>query len=137
MKRFLLISLSLILFHACSRGDSNSVDYSLELLPVESVDMPESFIRGETYSITVTYFKPSSCYTFKEFYYLKENNENTIAVINYKYVDNNCIILDDKLVDATFNFEVTDNERCIFKFWKGVNDHDEDLYLTMEVPVIN
>jgi len=136
MKRFLLISLSLILFHACSLDD-NSVDYSLELLPVESVDMPETFKRGETYAITVKYFKPSSCYTFKEFYYLKENNENTIAVINYKYVDNNCIVLDDELVEATFNFEVTDNGSCIFKFWKGVNDYDEDIYLTMEVPVAN
>jgi len=136
MKRFLLISLSLILFHACSLDD-NGVDYSLELLPVESVDMPETFIRGETYPITVTYFKPSSCYTFKEFYYLKESNENTIAVINYKYVNNNCIVLDDELVEATFNFEVTDNGSCIFKFWNGVNDHDEDLYLTMEVPVTN
>jgi hypothetical protein len=136
MKRFLLISLSLILFHACSLND-NSVDYSLELLPVESVDMPESFIRGEIYPITVTYFKPSSCYSFKEFYYLKENNENTIAVINYNYVNNNCIDLDDELVEATFNFEVTDNGNCIFKFWKGVNNHDEDLYLIMEVPVEN
>jgi hypothetical protein len=136
MKRFLLISLSLILFHACSLDD-NSVDYSLELLPVESVDMPESFIRGEIYPITVTYFKPSSCYSFKEFYYLKENNENTIAVINYNYVNNNCIDLDDELVEATFNFEVTDNGNCIFKFWKGVNNHDEDLYLIMEVPVEN
>ena len=136
MKRFLLISLSLILFHACSLDD-NSVDYSLELLPVESVDMPESFIRGEIYPITVTYFKPSSCYSFKEFYYLKENNENTIAVINYNYVNNNCIDLDDELVEATFNFEVTDNGSCIFKFWKGVNDYDEDIYLTMEVPVAN
>ena len=136
MKRFLLISLSLILFHACSLDD-NSVDYSLELLPVESVDMPESFIRGEIYPITVTYFKPSSCYSFKEFYYLKENNENTVAVINYLYENNNCVALDDELVEATFNFEVTDNGSCIFKFWKGVDDHDEDQYLTMEVPVTN
>jgi hypothetical protein len=136
MKRFLLISLSLILFHACSLDD-NGVDYSLELLPVESVDMPESFIRGETYPITVTYFKPSTCYTFKEFYYLKENNENTVAVINYLYENNNCVALNDELVEATFNFEVTESGSCIFKFWKGVNDHDEDLYLTMEVPVTN
>jgi hypothetical protein len=136
MKRFLFISLLLILFHACGLDD-NGVDYSLELLPVESVDMPEAFVRGETYPITVTYFKPSTCYTFKEFYYLKENNENTVAVINYLYKNNNCIALDNELVEATFNFEVTDNGSCIFKFWKGVNDHDEDLYLTMEVPVTN
>jgi len=136
MKRFLFISLLLILFHACSLED-NSINYSLELLPVESVDMPESLIKGETYPIKVTYFKPSTCYTFKEFYYLKENNENTVAVINYLYENNNCVALDDELVEATFNFEVTDNGSCIFKFWKGVDDHDEDQYLTMEVPVTN
>ena len=136
MKRFLLISLCLILIHSCSIDD-NGVDYNLELLPVESVDMPESFIRGETYPITVRYFQPSSCYVFKEFYYLKENYENTVAIINYKYYNSNCIDFDNNLVEATFNYEVTDTGNCIFKFWKGVNDHDEDLYLTMEVPVTN
>jgi hypothetical protein len=135
MKKLFLPSLFLILF-ACSLDD-NSVNYNLEILPIESVDIPDSFTLGETYPITVSYFKPSACHTFREFYYLKNNNERTVAVINYDYIDNNCTDLTDELVEATFNFIVTSNGSYIFKFWQGVDDNDVDQYLTIEVPVID
>ncbi|MCF8274517.1 MAG: hypothetical protein K9I95_11865 [Flavobacteriaceae bacterium] len=135
MKKLFLSSLFLILF-ACSLDD-NSVNYNLEILPIESVDIPDSFTLGETYPITVSYFKPSACHTFREFYYLKNNNERTVAVINYDYIDNNCTDLTDELVEATFNFIVTSNGSYIFKFWQGVDDNDVDQYLTIEVPVID
>jgi hypothetical protein len=136
MKKLFLSSLFLILFASCSLDD-NSVNYNLEILPIESVDIPDSFTLGETYPITVSYFKPSTCHTFKEFYYLKNNNERTVAVINYDYIDNNCTDLTDELVEATFNFIVTSNGSYIFKFWQGVDENDVDQYLTIEVPVID
>ncbi|MFH4963751.1 hypothetical protein V8G69_02000 [Gaetbulibacter sp. M235] len=136
MKKLILLSLFLILFASCSLDDK-TVDYNLEILPIESVDIPESFTLGETYPITVSYLKPSTCHTFKEFYYLKNNNERTVAVINYDYIDNNCTDLEDELVEATFNFVVTGNGSYIFKFWQGVDENDVDQYLIIEVPVIN
>ena len=47
-----------------------------------------------------------------------------------------CSALENTLVEATFYFVVTSNEPYVFKFWKG-KSHDEDTYLTIEVPVVN
>ncbi|HEY5688958.1 MAG TPA: hypothetical protein VIS27_11700 [Yeosuana sp.] len=135
MKRLIIITLSLILFASCSNDDS--LEYSLEILPVETVNIPESFTLGEIYPITVSYLRPSTCHSFKEFYYIKNLNERTVAVINYNVQDNNCETLSDELVEATFNFIVTSNGSYIFKFWQGVDENDEDQYLIIEVPVID
>jgi hypothetical protein len=134
MKKLLVICITLILA-SCS-VDDDSVDYSFDILPVESVDIPEEFTLGETYPITVSYFKPSSCHTFKEFYYLKNNNERTVAPINYIFEEDNCESLEDELVENTFNFVVTGNGSYIFKFWQGEDADGEDLYLIIEVPVV-
>ena len=141
MKRLIILSLTLILFASCSIKDDginyNDANYSLDILPIESVDMPDTFTLGETYPITVSYLKPSTCYSFKEFYYLKNNKERTVAVINYVTNNNSCTDLQDELVEATFNFVVTSNGSYIFKFWQGTDENDVDQYLTIEVPVTN
>ena len=135
MKRLIIITLSLILFASCSSDDN--LEYSLEILPVESVNIPESFTLGEIYPITVSYLRRTTCHSFKEFYYRKNLNERTVAVINYNVQNNNCNDLSDELVEATFNFIVTSNGSYIFKFWQGVDENDEDQYLIIEVPVID
>ena len=73
-------------------------NFSFEILPVESVVIPDAFTLGETYPITVSYFRPSTCHTFKEFYYLKENNVRTVAPINYAFERNDCETLENELV---------------------------------------
>ena len=135
MKRLIIITLYLILFASCSSDDG--LEYNLEILPVESVNMPESFTLGEIYPITVSYLRPTTCHSFKEFYYRKYLNERTVAVINYNVQDNNCNDLSNELVEATFNFIVTSNGSYIFKFWQGLDENDEDQYLIIEVPVID
>ena len=134
MKRFIIIGL--ILLASCSVND-DSVNYNFEILPIESIDIPNEFELGEVYPITVSYFKPSSCHNFREFYYLKENNERTVAVINFEFLDNNCEDLENELVEATFNFIVTSNGSYIFKFWQGEDTNGENQYLIIEVPVID
>ncbi|GGK31000.1 hypothetical protein GCM10007962_26690 [Yeosuana aromativorans] len=139
MKRLIILSLTLILLVSCSISDNGSSydGYSLDVLPIESVDMPDTFTLGETYPITVHYFTPSTCYSFKEFYYLKNNNERTVAVINYVADNPNCTDLQDELTEATFNFVVTSNGSYVFKFWQGTDENGDDQYLTIEVPVTN
>lgn len=138
MKKLVALSLALFLFASCSLDDDSSNDtlnYSFEILPIESVDIPDKFALGQTYPISVSYFKPSTCHAFKEFYYLKENNERTVAAINYVFDNGNCQTLTDELVDATFNFVVNSNGSYIFKFWQGQDANGEDQYLIKEVPV--
>ena len=136
MKKFLIFSLVALLLVSCSINDDTN-NYTLEILPVESVDIPDEFALGETYPITVHYFRPTTCHTFREFYYVKDNNIRTVAPITYVFDQNNCTNLDNELVEATFNFIVTGNGSYIFKFWQGEDTNGEDQYLTIEVPVTN
>lgn len=136
MKKLLVLCLTLVLLASCSVEDDGT-NFSFEVLPVESVDIPDEFELGEIYPITVSYLRPSSCHAFKEFYYLKENNERTVAPITYVFDNNDCETLEnDNLVEATFNFQVTSNGSYIFKFWQGEDDDGESQYLTIEVPVV-
>lgn len=136
MKKLLALSLTLVLFVSCSLNN-DAVSYSFEILPVESVNIPSEFQLGETYPITVSYFKPSTCHYFDRFYYKKNLNERIVAPITYVLEDNNCRTLENELVEATFNFIVTSNGSYIFKFWQGEDSQGEPIYLTVEVPVIN
>ncbi|ULC59796.1 hypothetical protein MBM09_02180 [Flaviramulus sp. BrNp1-15] len=136
MKRLIVMCLILIMATSCSIDD-DSTNYSFEVLPVESVDIPDEFELGETYPITIHYFRPTTCHAFKEFYYYKENNERTVAPVTYVFDNTNCETLEDDLVEATFNFIVTSNGSYIFKFWQGEDTDGESQYLTIEVPVID
>ncbi|WP_406685373.1 hypothetical protein N1F78_06520 [Seonamhaeicola sp. MEBiC1930] len=135
MKRVIILCLTLMAFFSCSVNDDGA-NYSFEILPVESVEIPSEFVLGETYPITISYFTPSTCYAFNDFYYLKELNERTVAPINYVFDSNDCENLENELTEATFNFYVTNTGSYIFKFWQGENDNEEDQFLTIEVPVV-
>lgn len=135
MKKMIVFCLTLISLVSCSIND-DVPNYSFEVLPVESVDIPDAFELGETYPITIHYFRPTTCHNFKELYYYKENNERTVAPITYVFDRNDCETLEDELVEATFNFIVTSNGSYIFKFWQGEDTDGEPIYLTIEVPVI-
>src|SRR5690606_8525992 len=128
MKKFLILSFILILMGSCSL-DNDVQDFQLEILPIESVDIPDSFTMGQTYPITVSYLVPSTCHLFKEFYYDRKNNTRTVAIIDYKYLNTTCQDLENKLVEATFNFQVTNNSSYVFKFWQGEDEDGENQYL--------
>jgi hypothetical protein len=135
MKKLIAYCVLLLALASCSLGDDNAPNYHFEILPIESVDIPDEFTLGETYPITVSYYKPSSCYVFNDFYYTKELNQRTVAVINTVYDDQVCTQAME-LVDATFNFIVTSNLTYVFKFWQGEDDNGNDLYYIVEVPVV-
>jgi hypothetical protein len=137
MKKFILILISFsFTLVSCSVDDGNTQEnYHLEILPVESAIVPESFVYGENHEVTISYIRPSSCYAFNDIYYLKDNNVRTVAVMNTVYDDVvNCLELED-LQQKTFIVQATQLENYIFKFWQGVDDNGEDIYLTVEVPV--
>lgn len=135
MKKLITLCLTLTLFVSCSL-DNDTPNYRFEIIEVQSVDIPEEFTLGETYPITVTYLRPSTCHVFKEFYYSKNLNERTVAPVTLVYDDNNCKTLENTTAEATFNFMVTGNGSYIFKFWQGEDEDGEDQYLIIEVPVI-
>lgn len=136
MKKLLILSVLLSLLFSCTVDDDNS-NFSFEILPIESVDIPEEFTLGDVFPITVTYQTPTTCHRFRDFYYIRENNERTVSIINTVFNGENCEDLNEESRTATFNFKVTSNGSFIFKFWQGKDENDEDIFLEIEVPVTN
>ncbi|AUP79328.1 hypothetical protein [Flavivirga eckloniae] len=134
MKRLLALCVALVIFASCSIDDGE--DFTKVFVPVESVEIPDEFELGKIYSIEVNYLRPSTCHSFNEFYYLIEGNERIVAPINYAFEGDDCQILEDKLVKASFPFKVISTNSYIFKFWKGNDTEGKSEYLTIEVPVV-
>lgn len=134
MKRLILLCAVMLSLASCSIDDDNN--FYNEILPIESVDIPEEFVLGKVYPITVTYKRPAGCYMFFDFYYTRDLNQRTVAVINSVYPNKNCGIAEEAEVEATFNFKVTGNGTYVFKFWQGKDDSGTDLYYIVEVPVV-
>lgn len=139
MKKFALLVFAFVsIFTSCSIDDNPADDFYLEVLPIDSVEMPEYFVHGETYEILVTYTKPSSCYYFNDFIYEIDGHERTIAIVNTVY-ENIAAGCDETPEQVTVNFDfiVTGNETYVFKFYQGHDDEGEDQYYLVEVPVMD
>lgn len=131
MKKFVAYCLLVMFIFSCSNSDDTTQDVYYEILPVESATLPDQFHLGDTYEITLTYIRPSTCYAFNNIYYLKEANERTVAVVAYVVSDNNtCVTLNEEM-ETSFDFKATNSGSYIFKFWQG-----DDNYMVVEVPVI-
>lgn len=135
MKKLFFLCVIALSITSCSL-DNNTTDYQTEFLPIEAVDMPSEFVFGEVYEISLSYYRPSSCHVFYDFYYASEQNQRTIAIINVVYSDHDCVTYDNQLVEVSFNFMVNSNEPYVFRFWQGQDDNGNDLYYIVEVPVV-
>ena len=134
MKKLVLLLSLLFAFNSCSTDDGDN--FCFELLSVESVVIPNEFTLGETYEITIRYYRPSTCHAFNSFYYEKNLNTRTIAVESIVFEQDGCEALESVLVEKKLNFHVTNNGSYIFKFWQGANEYGEDVFLEYEIPVI-
>lgn len=136
MKKLLFICIAILTFWSCSVDDDRSdYNYYFEFLPIEEVVIPEAFELDSTYQIEVSYYRPSNCHTFHDFYYVAEENERTVAVINIADDYSDCEELEDELIDVSFNFIAVYDQTYVFKFWQGENEAGEDIYLTYEIPI--
>ena len=136
MKKFAFLFLISIFNLSCSISDDDSVRISHVFLPIESAELPDSFVLNETYQIPISYFRPSTCHSFNNFYYQKNENERTVAIINNVIESESCEDLANDLVEVTLDFIAIYNQTYVFKFWQGLDENDNDLYYVVEVPVI-
>ncbi len=139
MKRIkIIVSLFLITLFGCTDDDDNQ-GFFYELVTIEQASLPDQFVRGQTYAIDVSYFRPSDCHSFVGFDYNRLGNERTVAVVNL-VVDEagrDCTDLEQTdLVDASFNFIVGFETSYIFRFWQGRDDNGTNQFLIIEVPVV-
>ena len=134
MKKILvfLAGLFVLTLASCSLENDQNTQFHIEFLPVETVTMPESVARGQTYPITVTFRRPDDCHYFDSFYYLAEESVRTVAVQSIVIENATC----DPLLDApaeqqTFNFYCAPNyehSNYTFKFYKGVDAQGHDVF---------
>jgi len=136
MKKIVFLLLIAISLTSCSLEDDSPNNFYYEILPVESVELPEEFVLGQTYEITVTYLRPTTCHVYNNIYYEAELNQRTVAVVTTVYQNNDCLPLIDQVAEVTFNFMVNSNGTYVFKFWQGEDENGNDLYYVVEVPVV-
>lgn len=134
MKKLLIYFVFTVLL-SCSTED-NSQNFHFDFLPIQEVELPQSFTYGETYTVNVWYHRPTSCYAFDGVYFNNELNIKTVAIQTQVFEYDNCEdISDDLLTMASFNITISEHENYIFKFWNGVNEFGEDIYLEYDIPV--
>ncbi|WP_229736560.1 hypothetical protein [Bizionia arctica] len=131
MKKFVAYCLLVLFIFSCSVSDDSAPQFYNEFLPIESTNLPDQFHFGDTYEITLTYIRPTSCYAFNSIYKEQVVNEITLAIVaNVALGTNNCESLNEEM-EISFNLTANRNGPYIFKLWQG-----QDNYMIIEVPVI-
>ncbi|WP_445718571.1 hypothetical protein [Flavobacterium sp.] len=132
MKKLVLLVSLLFLFNSCQLDENN---FTVEILPVHTVEIPSEFVLGEVYQITMEYYRPSNCHSPYGVYYEKDLNTRTCAVQNLVEERSNCAPVENILVQETFNFHVTNTGNYVFKFWTGTDDQGNDTFIIHDIPV--
>lgn len=139
MKKILLILSVLALAVACVPEDENRVNFHVEFIPVESVEVPEFITPGRTYPITVKFRRPNDCHYFDGFYYEANGPTRIVAVQTIFIEDTACDPIDSEEPESQkFNLACPlgyayDSYR--FKFYKGEDAQGNQQYLEIEIPV--
>jgi len=134
IKRLFFVIFAVVLFVSCSDDDEVSNHY--ELLPVEDALVPEEFVFGEIYDLTVKYIMPDDCYISSDILYEYDQDARNVAVISLVINENNCDVLDLEQ-GLTFQVHALQPSPYIFRFWQGDDENGEPTYLIVEVPVVN
>lgn len=136
MKKILLLTMLVLLLVSCSLDDDTSPDFSYQLAPVVSVEIPDTLDFQQTYNFDVEYKQPSTCHVFYGYDYRSEGNQRFIGVKNTVYLEEGCEGLsENNTAHHDLNFVVERKDYYIFNFWQGVDDEGEPVYLTKEIPV--
>lgn len=136
MKKLLLL-FSVLLLSACSLNDDEaSTDMLYEYAPVVSVELPESLVFGQSYTFKITYTFPSPCHKLFGFEYVPQHEVHFLGIVT-SYEPNNPLCTDNEGRTEVFEWEFTADtkEKHIFKFWQGVDQDGDPIYLTKEVEV--
>ncbi len=129
-----LIFFLLIIITGCLNDDDNT-PFFFEAVAIEEVEIPDQFFYGDTVTITTSFFKKSTCYSFYKYQYSSIGNEQTITLVNIFIDQGDCKERVD-IVKESFNFIVGQEDSYIFRFWKGRDDSQNNKFLTIEVPVV-
>jgi hypothetical protein len=136
MKKIALFLVLVVTLFSCTTDNNDRENFNFDILPVESYILPESFKLGETYEIKLKYQRPTSCHIYQGLYYDKNLNTRTIAIQTATKANQVCTLELPPLSEVSFNFLVTATGSYIFKFYKGNDADDKNLFESVEIQVI-
>ena len=134
MKKLIALIYIIVLSISCTQ-EPDGPRVHLELLKVESVVLPTTFTANTVNEIEVTYSKPSSCHGFEGFYYTKDAETRTIAVLNYVIEEQGCLPLLNQLQTQILRFKPATAGTYLLKFWKGKDANGVNIYEEFSVVV--
>lgn len=136
MKKITLFFTLLILVTSCSNDDINDIDFTYELMPVTSIDFPDTINFNETYNFPLSYNRPSTCYGFAGFNVIENEQEVKLSILNTVIKNSsNCEDLENTIVTEMFEFFVERNDYYTFKIYQGEDEEGNELYLTKEIMI--
>ena len=122
------------LFISCELGDDDSS--RLELLPVNSVDMPTAFAKDSITEIPVKYIRPTTCHFFNNFYYDSNVDfKRTVAIYTINLNQSGCQNDNTTLVEVPLKFKPTTLGTYNFRFWTGDNAQGISQYIEFDAIV--
>lgn len=135
MKKLVLFILFVTTLTGCTIDNDNQDSYSFEVSPIDSYTLPEKFILGNTYEIKLKYTRPTECHFFQGIYYDKNMNIRTIWIQTGVNTNQICTQQIPPQSEISFNFYVTNTGSYIFKFYKGKDADDKNIFEEVEIPV--
>lgn len=142
MKKLALLFVCTLTLSSCEIEDDGP-QMALAYAEVVSAELPESFEKGETYEIPVTFLLPSACH---EAYGLRvergaQHGEERrdiyiVGMASYDPSLGECPETDeDPEIETEFSITIDEDEAFTFYLWTGTDIDGEAIFDTIEVPV--
>ena len=134
MKKIVLLLSVLFIFNSCALDDEPSRDFVM--IPLESVEMPDTYTINVINPIKIKYRRPTTCHLYDGIYYRQEGETRIVAVKTVKLNANNCEdAIEEGPYEVVLDFKPLEAKTYLFKFWTGTNSEGIDEYLEYEVVV--
>ena len=136
MKRKLLsiaAFLALILVVGCEIEPQEN--FRFVPLEVISANVPEAFVLNAQHNLEITFRRPDNCTFFHDFdISVESNSERNIVVIGSTLSQDGCV---ENSVEgnATLSFIALENAPYTFRFYTGIDQNGEPIYLEYIIPV--
>ncbi len=128
-----LIGIFLLVISCSTDVEESKVHY--ELLKIDSVVLPTEFYLNQENDIQINYIRPTNCHGFNGFYYEKNGLTRIVAVQSVVFEQNNCTTLTNTISSQTLHFNPIVSGNYLFKFWKGKNSNNEDIFEEISIIV--
>lgn len=146
MKKFALLLFTTLLIVSCSIEDDGPRT-AYQYAKVTTTDLPESFERGKTYTVKVTYRLPSACHSPAGLEARRGSQtgeaRRDIYVFGVTSYDENLTTCnreaedEDLLKQSSFTITINEEGTYTFFLFNGLNSSNEIQYIEVEVPVVD